>query len=59
MLQKEDNDWEYEVEGSRPRGRPRKTWREVVQRDCQAHKLNKDDTIDHIRWRKVIKDDCG
>jgi len=29
----EDNDWvkkcmEYEVEGARPRGRPKKTWRE-------------------------------
>jgi len=32
---KEDNDWVkkcmgYEVEGSRPRGRPKQTWREVV-----------------------------
>jgi len=38
---KEDTDWvkkcmEYEVEGSRPRGRPKRTWREVVQKDCQA-----------------------
>jgi len=35
VLQKEDPDWmkkcrEYEVEGSRPRGRPKRTWREVV-----------------------------
>jgi len=30
---------EYEVEGTRPRGRPKKTWREIVQKDCQAHKL--------------------
>jgi len=28
---------EYEVEGSRARGRPKRTWREVVQKDCQAH----------------------
>jgi len=40
VLRKEDNDWvkkctEYEVEGSRPRGRPKRTWR-VVQKDCQA-----------------------
>ena len=32
VLQKEDNDWvkkhmEHEVEGARPRGRPKKTWR--------------------------------
>jgi len=35
VLQKEDTNWvkkcmEYEVEGSRPRGRPKRTWREVV-----------------------------
>ena len=33
------NDWvkkcmEYEVEGARPRGRPKKTWREIVEREC-------------------------
>jgi len=37
VLQKEDIDWvkkcvEYGVEGSRPRGRPVRTWREVVQK---------------------------
>ena len=26
---------EYEVEGSRPRGRPKRTWSEVVQEDSQ------------------------
>jgi len=24
---------EFKVEGSRPRGRPKRTWREVVQKD--------------------------
>jgi len=48
VLQKEDNDWvkksmEYEVEGDRPRGRPKKTWIEIVQKDCQACKLNRED----------------
>ena len=33
---------EYEVEGARPRGRPKKTWREVVEKDCKAHGLNRD-----------------
>jgi len=37
MCCEEDTDWvkkcmEYEVEGSRPRGRPQRTWREVVQK---------------------------
>jgi len=46
---------EYEVEGSRPRGRPKKTWKEVVNEDCQARKLNKEDAMDRCKWRKVIK----
>ena len=41
VLRKEDTDWvkkcmEYEVEGSRPRGRPKRTWKEVVQKDCRS-----------------------
>jgi len=47
---------EYEVEGPRPRGRPKKTWTEVVQGDCQARKLNKEDAVDCSKWRKLIKD---
>jgi len=49
---------EYEVEGPRPRGRPKRTWREVVREDCQAHKLNKEDATDRCKWRKMIKDGC-
>jgi len=50
-LRKDDDDWvekcmEYEVEGSRPRGRPKRTWKEVVQEDCQARKLNKGDAVE-------------
>jgi len=45
VLRKEDTDWvkkcmEYEVKGSRPRGRPNRTRREVAQKDCQGHNLN-------------------
>ena len=47
---------EYEVEGSRPRGRPKRTWKEVVWEDCQARKLNKEDAMDHCKWRKMIKE---
>jgi len=45
------------MESSRPRGRPKKTWREIVEKDCQAGKLNKEDAMHHKRWRKQIKDD--
>jgi len=47
---------EHEVEGSRPRGRPKKTWEEVVREDCQARKLNKEDAMARCKWRKMIKE---
>jgi len=47
---------EYEVKGSRPKGRPKRTWKEVVCEDCQARKLNKEDAVDRCKWRKVIKE---
>jgi len=48
---------EYEMEGARPRGRPKKTWREIVEQDCQACGLNREDAIDRIRWMKQIRGD--
>ena len=41
-LRKEHDDWvkkcmEYEAEGPRPRRRPKRTWREVVKKDCQTY----------------------
>jgi len=35
-------------DGARPRGRPKKTWREIVEKDCQAGKLNREDAV-HCR----------
>ena len=60
MLRKDD-DWvkkcmECEVEGPRPKGRPKKTWTEVVETDCQARKLNREDAINRSKSRKLIKD---
>jgi len=42
LLRKEDNEkvkkcMEYEEEGARPRGRPMRTWREVVQNKTVKH----------------------
>jgi len=49
---------EYEVEGSRPRGRPKRTWKEVVREDCQACKLNKEDAMDRCNLQ-MEKGDKG
>ena len=48
---------EYEVEGARPRCRLQKTWRDIVEKDWQACKLNREDAMDHKRWRKQIRYD--
>jgi len=50
---------EYEVESARPRGKPKKTWKEivVVEKDCQARELNREDTVDRNTWIKQIRDD--
>jgi len=63
VLRKDDDDWvkkcmEYEVEGSRPRGRPKRTWKEVVRKDCQAGKLNKKDAVDRCNLQ-MEKGDKG
>ena len=42
------------MEDARPRGRPKKTWREIVEKDCKAHGLNSEDAMDRSRWRKQI-----
>jgi len=60
VLRKDDNDWvkkcmEFEVVGSRPRGRPKRTWLEVVQRDCQVRGLSREDAMIRGRWRKLIR----
>ena len=44
------------MEGARPRGRAKKTWTEIVEKDCQVSKLNREDAMDHIRLMKQIRD---
>jgi len=58
---RKDDDWMkkctvHEVERPRPRGRPKRTWGEVVEKDCQERKLSKEDVVDRSKWRKMIKD---
>jgi len=33
------------------------TWTEIVEKDCQAHGLNREDAMDHSRRKKQITDD--
>ena len=53
-----------EMEGTRRRGRPRKEWREEVERDLQVLGVRrwKELVIDREKWRGIIRQDkahCG
>jgi len=43
---------DFEVEGVRPRGRPKKTWNEVREKDCLTRQICNKDAIDCRKWRK-------
>jgi len=49
--------WNGGCQAKSLRGRPKKTWREIVETDFQTRKLNIKDAIDRNRWRKQIRDD--
>ena len=46
-------------QNSTPRGRPKRTWRDVVKKDCQAQKLNEEDTMEKlikdVRWSGLVR----
>ena len=44
-----------EVPGSRPRGRPKKSWMDNVKEDMRKLNLREDDALDRDYWRAVIK----
>ena len=31
-----------------------KQWRQIVEKDCRARGLNREDAMDRARWRKLI-----
>src|SRR5260221_4955874 len=57
---KDDCDWVkgctvLEVEGLKPRGRPKKMWMEVVKRDMKEMGLRREDALDCVKWRRRLK----
>ena len=55
----EDDNWvkrcrSLSVEGKRERGRPRKTWEQVVAKDMKEKKLHRTLAQDRVAWRKAI-----
>ena len=43
------------VGGTRPRGRPRKTWFENIKEDMASKGMREEDAFDRDRWRNLIK----
>jgi len=41
---------------SRSGDRPKKTWCEVMEKDCQIRQMCQEDAVDCRKWRKLIKD---
>ena len=59
-VRKEDDDcvkqaWRFEVEGSRGRGRPRLTWKGMMENLCRGHGLVLEDGYDRVKWRERIR----
>ena len=58
---KDGSDWvkkcvDFNVDGCRQKGRPRKSWMEVVCRDMKSLGLRKEDTLFRGRWRARINE---
>ena len=62
MERKDDCDWVkgctvLEVEGLKPRGRPKKTWMDVAKRDMKEMGLRWEDAQDRVE-SKTTETDC-
>ena len=60
LERKADHDWikkvwkEWEVEGTVPRGRPRKTWGATIRSDLNLLGVSPSDAEDRDKWRNII-----
>ena len=42
---------EFEVMGKRKQGQPKKTWKTQVEKESKSVGLEKEDTLNRVRWR--------
>ena len=60
VLRKEDGDvvrsaLEFNVEGRRKRGRPKRTWRKQIEEECLKAGLNLKDAHNRSKWRECVQ----
>ena len=59
-VERREGEWvkncmELEVIGKVGRGRPKRTWREVIEKDMSVVGLRRQDTMDRVKWRQGVK----
>ena len=59
VMRKEENDWvkkvmSFNLEGTRPSGRPKKTWQTTVLADMKSLGIDHEVAMDRSRWKKAI-----
>ena len=50
---------EFEVDGQRGRGRPKKTWKDTINNDLRHWKLSRADPANRMEWRKKLRTNTG
>ncbi|VDP09235.1 unnamed protein product [Heligmosomoides polygyrus] len=46
---------DFETPGMRPRGAPRKRWKNVIMRDLAEIGATADDAFDRMRWQQITR----
>ena len=46
---------EFSVGGTRKEGRPKKSWRRVVEEECKRVGLRREDALNRVRWRDGVR----
>ena len=59
-VERREGEWvkkcmEIKVTGKVGRGRPKRTWREVIEKDMSVVGLRRQDAMDRVKWRQGLK----
>nr|CDJ81302.1 unnamed protein product [Haemonchus contortus] len=46
---------EFEAQGKRPQGAPKKRWRDVIKKDLAEAKVTAEDAVNRMKFRRLIR----